>query len=196
MVFSQRISAKFSKLYSWIIIRKKRDNKTRLPNIKSRFYVWPQKFSNTWKVFGDILSVRATLITVFQKLFQQLAKYKIKFEIVKGEPIYWCQFYSSISLVALAKAAISAANSWKSTHPLLSWSGVGTKQNLVGTRNPPEPTAWNPEPTGTHIFEIRVGSWVPHMPTPGLDQVLWKFHLIHSGRLFSTYLRTLKKKLI
>ena len=33
---------------------------------------------------------------------------------------------------------------------------------LPGTRNPPEPTlaqfAWNPEPTGTHIFEIRVGS--------------------------------------
>ena len=36
------------------------------------------------------------------------------------------------------------------------------KENFVGTRNPLEPTfwvpTWNPEPTGTHIFEIRVGS--------------------------------------
>ena len=106
---------------------KKRDNETRLPSIKSRFYEWPQKFWSAWIFFEDILSVRATLITVFQKLFQKLAKYKIKFKlikfkIVKGEPIYWSQFYSSISLVALAKAAISAANSWKSTDPLLSWS--------------------------------------------------------------------------
>ena len=37
-------------------------------------------------------------------------------------------------------------------------TGVGTKQNLVGTRNPPEPTfwvpTWNPEPTGTHFGPI------------------------------------------
>ena len=47
------------------------------------------------------------------------------------------------------------------------------KENFVGTRNPLEPTfwvpTWNPEPTGTHIFEIRVGStrnpWVPGFRT-------------------------------
>ena len=39
---------------------------------------------------------------------------------------------------------------------LKSRAGVGTKKNLVGTRNQLEPTFWvptrNPEPTGTHFL--------------------------------------------
>ena len=45
-------------------------------------------------------------------------------------------------------------------------TGVGTKKNLPGTRNPPEPIflklGWVPPGTPEPM-----GSWVPHMPTPG-----------------------------
>ena len=53
------------------------------------------------------------------------------------------------------------------THFLDSDLKPGTHSNLffgvrLSYRHPPEPTsaqfAWNPEPTGTHIFKTRVGS--------------------------------------
>ena len=67
-------------------------------------------------------------------------------------------------------------------------AGVGTKQNFFGTRNPPEPTFWvttrNPlEPIFSKLEWVPpgtpepMGSWVPHMPTPGLKAKKQKMFL-------------------